>query len=91
MRKLIYLMMLGVALTTNAQQRECCKDGNPYQCYTRDLPFQMPEVRAPHFPDRTVSLPKQPLKLSSASLIPGRRIRPGVVERSRLFWKLTVV
>ena len=49
-------MMLGVALTTNAQQRECCKDGNPYQCYTRDLPFQMPEVRAPHFPDRTVSL-----------------------------------
>ena len=56
MRKLICLMMLGVALTASAQQKECCKDGNPYKCYTSDLPFQMPEVRVPQFPDRTVNL-----------------------------------
>ncbi len=29
---------------------------NPYSVYTENLPFAMPEVKAPVFPDRTVSL-----------------------------------
>ena len=56
MKKLICLMMLAVSLTAQAQKPACCKDGNPYKCYTQNLPFQMPEVKAPVIPDNKVNL-----------------------------------
>jgi len=56
MKKLICLMMLAVSLTAHAQKPACCKDGNPYKCYTQNLPFQMPEVKAPVIPDNKVNL-----------------------------------
>ena len=51
MKKLICLLLLGVTLTASAQ-----KSGNPYKRYTQSLPFAMPEVSAPIFPDRQVNL-----------------------------------
>ena len=60
MKKLICLLLLGVTLTATAQKhacdtnQPCCQ--NPYKHYTQDLPFQMPEVAAPQFPDRQVNL-----------------------------------
>ena len=43
--------LLCLALTLGAQAQE-----NPYRAYTRQLPFSMPEVTAPVFPKKTVSL-----------------------------------
>ena len=43
--------LLCLALTLGAQAQE-----NPYRAYTRQLPFSMPEVAAPVFPKKTVSL-----------------------------------
>jgi polygalacturonase len=49
MKKTIFLALLFAAvLHTNAQ--------NPYKHYTEGLPFSMPEVSAPTFPDRQVLL-----------------------------------
>ena len=62
MKKLICLLLLGVALTATAQKhtcdngKSCANCENPYKRYTKDLPFQMPEVSAPKFPDRQVNL-----------------------------------
>ena len=62
MKKLICLLLLGVALTATAQKhtcdqgKPCANCENPYKHYTKDLPFQMPEVSAPKFPDRQVNL-----------------------------------
>ena len=62
MKKLICLLLLGVTLTASAQKHNCDKGKpcanceNPYKRFTKDLPFQMPEVKAPQFPDRTVCL-----------------------------------
>ena len=63
MKKLVCLLLLGVALTASAQKHHACdKDKpcanceNPYKRFTKDLPFQMPEVAAPQFPDRQVNL-----------------------------------
>ena len=56
MKKLICLMMLAVGLTVQAQKPACCKDGKPYKRYTQNLPFSMPEVKAPVIPDRKVNL-----------------------------------
>ena len=43
--------LLCLALTLGAQAQD-----NPYRVYTRQLPFSMPEVAAPVFPKKTVSL-----------------------------------
>ncbi len=43
--------LLCLALTLGAQAQD-----NPYRAYTRQLPFSMPEVAAPVFPKKTVSL-----------------------------------
>ena len=43
--------LLCLALTLGAQAQD-----NPYRVYTRQLPFSMPEVTAPVFPKKTVSL-----------------------------------
>ena len=72
MKRLISLLLLGMALSASAQhkcehngQSECkehkanCQHKAKGQCYkrfTKDLPFQMPEVQAPQFPDRQVNL-----------------------------------
>ena len=62
MKKLICLLLLGVTLTASAQKHTCeqgkgCANcENPYKRFTKDLPFQMPEVKAPQFPDFSVSL-----------------------------------
>jgi polygalacturonase len=62
MKKLISLLLLGVTLTASAQKHACDKGKpcahceNPYKKYTANLPFTMPEVKAPQFPDRQVSL-----------------------------------
>ena len=62
MKKLICLLLLGVTLTVSAQKHTCeqgkgCANcENPYKRFTKDLPFQMPEVKAPQFPDFSVSL-----------------------------------
>jgi len=44
-------ILLCLALTLGAQAQD-----NPYRVYTRQLPFSMPEVAAPVFPKKTVSL-----------------------------------
>ena len=54
MKQLIFIALMAVAMTAQAQ--DCCKGGNPYSKYTKDLPFAMPEVKAPVIPDRKVSL-----------------------------------
>jgi len=54
MKKLICIVLL--AMTMTAQAQNCCKEGNPYQRYTQNLPFAMPEVKAPVIPDRQVNL-----------------------------------
>ena len=66
MKKQIILLLLGITLTASAQKhtarhasdkgKPCAKCDNPYKRYTQDLPFQMPEVAAPQFPDRKVNL-----------------------------------
>ena len=69
MKKLICLMMLGMALTATAQkhaceegkggahyEKACAHSGNPYKHFTCHLPFEMPEVKAPQFPDLSVNL-----------------------------------
>ena len=62
MKKLICLLLLGVTLTASAQKhncekgKACAKCENPYKRFTQNLPFQMPEVKAPQFPDRQVNL-----------------------------------
>ena len=43
--------LLCLALTLGAQAQD-----NPYRAYTRQLPFSMPEVAAPVYPKKTVSL-----------------------------------
>ena len=35
---------------------QCSHQCNPYSRYTKELPFQMPEVSAPQIPDRSVNL-----------------------------------
>jgi len=62
MKKLICLLLLGFTLTASAQKHACDKGKacanceNPYKSYTQNLPFQMPEVAAPKFPNRQVCL-----------------------------------
>ena len=62
MKKLICLLLLGVTLTASAQKHTCDKGKacanceNPYKRYTQNLPFTMPEVSAPQFPNRQVNL-----------------------------------
>ncbi|MBR1933518.1 MAG: glycoside hydrolase family 28 protein [Prevotella sp.] len=49
MKKLLICAVLALAALTATAQ-------NPYAGFTRNLPFQMPEVQAPQFPDNRVSL-----------------------------------
>ena len=49
LRNLFTLLCLALTLGSQAQD-------NPYRVYTRQLPFSMPEVAAPVFPKKTVSL-----------------------------------
>ncbi len=49
LRYLFTLLCLALTLGSQAQD-------NPYRVYTRQLPFSMPEVAAPVFPKKTVSL-----------------------------------
>ena len=59
MKKLISMLLLGVALTTTALLQACSgntNNENPYKAYTQNLPFEMPEVAAPQFPDRQVNI-----------------------------------
>ena len=73
MKKLICLLMLGMAISVSAQHGHhgkhggeqcenasggCCENhsNNPYKHFTCHLPFEMPEVMAPQFPDRQVNL-----------------------------------
>ncbi len=62
MKKLICLLLLCLTMTATAQKHACekgkhCADcTNPYKHFTQNLPFQMPEVAAPQFPDRQVCL-----------------------------------
>ena len=48
MKKLVCMMLMAVALTAHAE--------NPYKKYTANLPFSMPEVKAPVIPNRQVNL-----------------------------------
>ncbi len=54
MKQLISIVLL--AMTMTAQAQNCCKEGNPYQHYTQNLPFPMPEVKVPVIPDYQVCL-----------------------------------
>ena len=62
MKKLFCLLLLGVTLSASAQKhtcdngKACANCENPYKRFTQNLPFKMPEVRAPKFPDRQVNL-----------------------------------
>lgn len=57
-KRLICLTAVAFAIVTvaNAQSGDCCKSDNPYKKYTLNLPFEMPEVKAPDIPDQQVSL-----------------------------------
>ena len=50
------LMALTMAVTASAQPACCQQDGNPYKKYTENLPFSMPEIKAPVIPDYKVCL-----------------------------------
>ena len=50
------LMALTMAVTASAQPACCQQDGNPYKKYTENLPFSMPEIKAPVIPDLKVCL-----------------------------------
>jgi len=60
MKKQICFLLLGVAMTATTLSLQSCADGKSceksYKCYTKDLPFEMPEIVAPSIPDRQVSL-----------------------------------
>ena len=49
-------MALTMAVTASAQPACCQQDGNPYKKYTENLPFSMPEIKAPVIPDYKVCL-----------------------------------
>ena len=60
MRKLLFTMLAAFAVSLGGYaQHECghahC-GGNPYKKYTENLPFAMPEVKAPVFPDYVVKV-----------------------------------
>ena len=46
----------GCATNEKMCSSQTCKSENPYKRYTQNLPFAMPEVSAPKFPDRQVNL-----------------------------------
>ena len=50
------MMLMAVGAQAEDHPSKCCKQANPYQKYTKDLPFSMPEVKAPEFPDNHVNL-----------------------------------
>ena len=51
------LALVAFAVTASAQhQSHCNKCDNPYKKYTQNLPFAMPEVKAPTIPDTKVCL-----------------------------------
>ncbi len=54
MKKLILIALAFMTMTAQAQ--ECCKGENPYKKYTQNLPFEMPEVKAPVIPNYKVNL-----------------------------------
>ena len=53
--------MVLISMTMNAQT-------NPYRKYTTNLPFSMPEVKAPVFPNRTINLKDYGAKGDGSSL-----------------------
>lgn len=59
-KRLIHTLLVTIAIAMSANaQPSCCKDqqeGNPYKKYTENLPFAMPEVKAPVIPDYKVNL-----------------------------------
>ncbi len=57
-KRLFSLAILAFAFVVSASaQSSCCKQGgNPYQKYTANLPFEMPEIKAPVIPDTKVCL-----------------------------------
>lgn len=57
-KKLLALTLSALFVTMSASaQMSCCGQGdNPYKKYTENLPFPMPEVKAPVFPDHQVVL-----------------------------------
>jgi len=46
-----FLLIFTILVISMASQAE-----NPYKKYTENLPFEMPEIKAPTFPDNTVSI-----------------------------------
>ena len=49
-------MFMMAALLVACQSNQEIASDNPYKQYTEGLPFEMPEVKAPVFPDNTVLL-----------------------------------
>ena len=56
MKKLFLLFVCLNSLCATLTAQTCAKCDNPYKKYTADLPFAMPEVKAPAFPDTKVCL-----------------------------------
>ena len=50
---MILMAAIFVGCQTNSELSE---QSNSYKQYTEGLPFEMPEVKAPVFPDNTVSV-----------------------------------
>ena len=58
MKKLLFTMLAAFAVSMGSYA-QCCGQGhceNPYKKYTENLPFAMPEVKAPTFPDAVVKI-----------------------------------
>ena len=60
MRKLLFTMLAAFAVSLSVYAQHDCRHshcgGNPYKKYTESLPFAMPEVKAPVFPDYEVKV-----------------------------------
>ena len=50
MDKILILILSNLIILINSQ------NGNPYKKYTENLPFDMPEIKAPIFPDFTINI-----------------------------------
>ena len=56
MRKVLMIVMAAIMVACQTNTEKSQYGDNPYKKYTEGLPFEMPEVKAPVFPDRTVTL-----------------------------------
>lgn len=53
MRKLLMMLMAAMLVACQTETKDS-ENANPYKQYTEGLPFEMPEVKAPVFPDNSV-------------------------------------